>query len=471
MIPRRFLWAPLAGALCLASVSCTTTDPRGAFHEVDRTVSTGLGRPVSVQPPAADAEATTKAAHALLGQPLTAESAANLALLGNPALQAQLEEVGISQAQLAQASRLPNLQLAGSWRFPDRSPSATDAEYSVTGELLDLLTLSARKGIANQNLRQAEQAAGAHVLQLVADTETAFYRLQAQLDLAKRWATIAAISDAAADFAHRQYAAGNINALALHNVEASAAQAHLDVMAAQARATGLREALNRELGITGGENTWRIADELPPPPAVEPDLNGLQALALRQRLDLAAARSRAEALATALRLKGHVRFIPGLSVGVDTERTPDGQRVTGPSLALELPLFDQGQPALARLAAQYRQAGDEARALAVNIQSEVREERAALLAARQAAEYAAKQLLPVRAEILQETLRQYNAMQKSTYDLLFARQNEESAVTTYVTALRDYWIARVALEHAIGGRLPAPPAEATPGSAAHQPST
>ncbi|MDE2275272.1 MAG: TolC family protein, partial [Burkholderiales bacterium] len=95
----------------------------------------------------------------------------------------------------------------------------------------------------------------------------------------------------------------------------------------------------------------------------------------------------------------------------------------------------------------------------------------ALLAARQAAEYAAKQLLPVRAEILQETLRQYNAMQKSTYDLLFARQNEESAVTTYVTALRDYWIARVALEHAIGGRLPAPPAEATPGSAAHQPST
>lgn len=469
MVLRRFLWAPVAGALCLAFVGCTTTDPRGAFGDVDRSVSTRLGRPVSVQPPTPGAEAATKAVHALLAQPLTAESAAAVALLGNPALQAQLEEVGISQAQLAQAARLPNLQLAGSWRFPDRPPSVTDAEYSLTGELLDLLTLSARKDIAGQVLRQAEQTASARVLQLAADAETAFYRLQGQLDLAKRLTTIAAISDAAVDFARRQYTAGNISALALHNVEASAAQAHLDVMAVQARAAGLRETLNRELGIAGDENSWRIADELPPLPASEPDLKGLQARALRQRLDLAAARSRAGALATALRLKGHVRFIPALSVGVDTERTPDGQRVTGPSLGLELPLFDQGQPALARLAARYRQAGDEARALAVDIESEVREQRAALLAARQAAEYAAKQLLPIRAEILQETLRQYNAMQQSTYDLLFARQNEESAATTYVTALRDYWIARVALEHAIGGRLPGPPAEASSASAAPQP--
>lgn len=468
----RPLGVPLAAALCLALVGCATSNPRQAFHDVNRAVSARLGPAVVLPASRPTAPAIQAATTALLKQPLTAPAAATIALLHNPALQSQLEEVGISQARLALASRLPNPTIAGSWRFPDRPPSATDAEYSIVGDLLDLLTLSARRGIAGEALQQAELTAGDQVLRLALGTETAFYRLQGQLEIVRRLGTIVSISDAAADFARRQYAAGNINALTLHNEEASAAQAHLDLMAARARAAVLREDLGRDLALPAGEDTWRVADRLPPLPAADPDLKGLQAVALRQRLDLASARSRAAALAAALRLKARTRFVPGLSVGVDTERTPDGQRVTGPSVDLDLPLFDQGQPALARLAAQYRQARDDVQALALSIQADVRTARATLLAQRHAVEYSARHVLPLRAEILDETLRQYNAMQKSTYDLLLARQNEEAAVTTYVTSLRDYWIARVVLEHAVGGRPPAPrgTAAAATISSAPQPS-
>jgi cobalt-zinc-cadmium efflux system outer membrane protein len=63
-------------------------------------------------------------------------------------------------------------------------------------------------------------------------------------------------------------------------------------------------------------------------------------------------------------------------------------------------------------------------------------------------------LLPERTQILDQTLRQHNAMLKGVYDLLLAKQAEVSTEKVYVEAWRDYWIARVQLERAVGGRLP-----------------
>ena len=55
--------------------------------------------------------------------------------------------------------------------------------------------------------------------------------------------------------------------------------------------------------------------------------------------------------------------------------------------------------------------------------------------------------------MLGETLLHYNAMQKSSYDLLLAKEEEQRAEQSRVEALRDYWLARVELERAVGGRL------------------
>jgi outer membrane protein TolC len=44
-----------------------------------------------------------------------------------------------------------------------------------------------------------------------------------------------------------------------------------------------------------------------------------------------------------------------------------------PTLSVEVPLFDQGQGQVAKLAAEYRRAQRSFEALAVNIRSEVRE--------------------------------------------------------------------------------------------------
>lgn len=443
----------LMTALPLVFAGCTSTNPKTAFTDVDKTVTARTGQPVRWAQDDSQCKEIAVAVETLLQTNLTAQSAVTIALLNNHSLQGEFEEVGISQANLAQASRLHNLQLFGSWRIPNRPPSIVDSEYSAAGDFLDLLTLPARKKIAARNLEQTKLEVADQVLQLAADTQTAFYDLQAQLELTNRLGVIVAVNNAAADFAQRLYDAGNINELELHNQQAAAAQAELELMRAQAEAQARRERLNRLLGLSGAAINWRIANALPALPATEPPLTNLESLAVNQRLDLAAKKQQAEALAAALRLKNKTRFLPGVTLGVDTERSPDGQRVTGPTLGLELPLFDQGQPAVARLTAEYRQARDNYDALAVNVRSEVRQARAALLAARAAAEFSSEHVLPLQAKILAETLRQYNAMQSSTYDLLLAKQNETSAVREYVQSLRDYWIARAELEHAVGGRL------------------
>ncbi len=132
--------------------------------------------------------------------------------------------------------------------------------------------------------------------------------------------------------------------------------------------------------------------------------------------------------------------------------------VIGPTLSLEIPIFDQGQPELARMGAEYRRAARNLEALAVNIRSEIREARDAFVAARNTAEYHEKVLLPQRQRLLRETLLQYNAMQLSTIELLHAKEREQEEEQAAIEALRDYWIARARLETALGGTASPTPA-------------
>jgi len=443
----------LTAALPVLFAACTSTNPKAAFDDLSKTVAARTGQQVQWSRDDSQRKEIAMTVETLLQTNLTAQSCVAIALLNNRVLQAEFEEVGISQAELAQAARLKNIEIAGSWRFPDRPPSVVNAEYSAAGDFLDLLTLPARKKIARRELEQTKLRVADSVLRLTADLQSAFYTVLAGEELARRLGVIVEVNDAAADLAQRQFDAGNINALELQNQQASAAQARLDLMLAKAQTRADRERLNRALGLSVGQTQWKAADELPGLPDTESPLENLETRAVSQRLDLAVARSQAELVAAALRLKKNTRFIPGVTVGVQTERDTDGQRVSGPNLTLELPLFDQGQPAVARLTAQYRQAQNHYAAMEVNVRSEVRQAQDGLLAARDAAEHYAKTLLPQRQKILRETLLHYNAMQKSSYELFAAKEREQLAERGYVEALRDYWIARAELERAVGGRL------------------
>jgi cobalt-zinc-cadmium efflux system outer membrane protein len=445
--------ALLVGVLPVAFVGCTSTNPKAAFDDVSKHVAARSGYETRWMRDDAQQSEMEQAVSALLQTNLTAQSCVAVALLNNRSLQAEFEEIGVSQAELSEASRLKNPEFEGMWRLPTHGAKVVNAEYALAQNFLDLLTLPARKKIAGRNLETTKLRIAHQVLALAAEVQGTFYTVQAGEQLTNRLALIVEVNEAGADLARRQHDAGNINDLELHNQQAAYTQSRLDLTRAQVQLRADRERLNRWLGLWGKQTAWQTAGELPTLPDKELPLENVEALAISRRLDLAAARGEVANVQSALKLKKSVRWLPGASVGVNAEHDLDHSWVIGPTLSFEVPIFNQGQPEIAKLAAAHRRAMRTLEALAVNIRSEVRESRDALIAAREVAEYHQRILLPQRQRILRETLLQYNAMQKSNYELLLAKEREQQEEQAAIEALRDYWMARAELERSVGGSL------------------
>jgi len=437
-------------------MGCTSTNSDRAFTDVRQTIAERSGNELHWRRDSSPAGEIPATINSLLRTNLTPESAVTLALLNSPHIQATLEELGIAQAELVEAGLLSNPRFSGSWRFPEGG-GAVNSEYSLTHEFLQLIMLPLRKKVAKRNYEGAKLRVAHDVLEFVGEVRRAFYETQAQAQILKRLRTIAEVNEAAADLAQRQHEAGNITDLELANHKAVYAQSRVFVADAEKELRSQREEVNRLLGLWGPQTAWKLHDELPPVPEKELSLENVESLAVRQRLDLAATREQLNNMALAYSLRAKTRFVPvSVEAGVSAEREVEGEWVTGPTLEIELPIFDQGQAALGRLGAQYRQARNEYQSAAINIRSEVREARDKLLATRDLAEYYGKVLLPLRIQIVNQTLLQYNAMQAGAYDLLAAKERELDTEREYVNAWRDYWLARAELERAVGGRLSAP---------------
>lgn len=444
----------VAVAFILAAVAggCATVPRDAGFGNVQSMAQGRTGHVVQWRGRTAADAAVDAAVQSLLQRALTPDEAVQIALLNNLHLQETFEDLGIAQADLVQAGLLKNPVFFASLRFPDRPPRGTNSEFSVTQDFLDLLILPLRRRVAAQRFESTKLEVGHEVLQLAADVKTAYYMFQAREQLLARLRLILDLNQTAAELARRQHEAGTLNELGSAAQQAIYDQSKADVVQAEAQLAADRERLNRLLGLWGGQTTWKIADRLPDIPAREVPVDHLESLAIRQRLDLAATRAHLTSLAEVLAVTEGYRYFASVDVGIDTERDPGGQHVTGPTLSIQLPIFDQGQAQIARVKAQFRQFQDRFHAMAVDARSEVREARDRLIAERNLAGYY-KVLLPERMHILNLTLEQYNGMLKGPYDLLLAKQSELATEQAYIEAWRDYWIARAQLERAVGGRF------------------
>ena len=442
---------------------CADGDPQGAFDSgVRDAVTRRLPTPKAVvwrrggpEEAQADAAVADK-----LRRPLTASTAVQVALLNNRALQAEFAEVGISYGEYVTAGLLKNPTLAASGRFPDHAGLVADWEAAVTQDFLDALLLPLRKRLAAAQLRVVETRVADETLRTAAEVERAVYTYQARRQLIDRLQLVAETNGAAADFTRSLHTAGNVSDLDLVNQQALYSQSKIDVTQARAQTLSDREAVNRLLGLDGAQaSAWTAAQSLPPIPGHEPAMGTLEDRAVAQRLDVQAARATLAAAEQTLALRaGFSRYFPsGVKLGVDTEREPEGEHITGPTLDLELPVFNQGQGEIATLKARDLQARRLLEQKIIDARSEVRAARAQVAANRELALAIRDTVLPQRRQVLVLTLQRYNGMLAGAYDLLTAKSNEAVAERSYLEAWRDYWIARADLERAVGGRLSGPP--------------
>jgi cobalt-zinc-cadmium efflux system outer membrane protein len=427
-------------------------NPRGAFNDVEDTVGRASGKRVSWIRSGEEVAEAHRAVEALLSRPLTADSSAQIALLNNRDLQARFEEIGISYADYIQAGLPSNPSIAGHIDF---SREGSAYLYSVAEDIISLLFLPARKKIAAAQLETTKRRIASEVLGLVAETKTAYYNLQARRQLLVRLKLITETNESAAELAKRQHEAGNLPDVELADQQATYSQSRVDVAQTEAQIHSDRERLNRLMGVWGQDTKWAIGDLLPPIPGQEISTRKLEQMAVSQRLDLAMARANVDAIGRELALRTSTRFVPvRVDLGLEYEKEPGSAPRRGPSVNLELPVFDFQQAAIARVEAQWRQAVNELEALAVDARSEVREARDLVVANRELAQYYGKILLPQRIQVVNTMQLQFNAMQRTPNDLLLAKERELNTERGYIDAWRDYWIARAELEMALKGGSP-----------------
>ncbi|MBD8524396.1 TolC family protein [Pseudomarimonas arenosa] len=384
--------------------------------------------------------------------PLSIDDAVRIAFFNNPRLREEFTRLGFGRAELEDARRIANPSL-GYLRLSPRAGNGTQITGSLSLGLTDLLLLSARKRLAEGELERIQLAVAGAALELATEVEAVWYEAVGAEQIAAMRDLVARASEQSAELAQRFFDAGNINRLQLEQERAAASQARIDATRAGADALRSRHALAALMGLPTSAS-WTIQTQLPAPRDVGFSADALVQLALESRLDLAAAKRAVALREDALGVTRRWRWVGDVEVGYERERELDGEVLRGPSLALALPLFNQGQGALARAQAELQQARAELDGRLLAVQNDTRLGLDALQVARTIAERYRVDIVPRREAIVARTQEQVNFMLVGVFELLLAKQQEYDAYQAYLEAVRDYWIARAALRGAVGGRLP-----------------
>jgi cobalt-zinc-cadmium efflux system outer membrane protein len=435
-------------SLALASSGCVSAGPRALRAARGEVAALVEGR---VDWSGAEEPRDAVSFLSSLPNPWDAAAAARHALVLDPALAADLEDLGVAQGDYAQATRLANPTLFGA-RLGVSPGSGRQTTVGAALDILDFLILPLRKRHAALEYEAAKLRVGQRLVDEVAVAGSAFYEAVAARQVAARLESVLELERAAVTLAERQLEAGNLSRLDLAEQRAEALATEGEVRRARLAAGAAAERLAVEIGFTGDPARLPLPDALPEPSTMEPDVARLEESALAERLDLQALRIGVTTVDRALSLARATRFSPvGVEVGWERETEPDGSRLSGPSLEIRLPLFDLGGASLARLEAEKRRLERQVDATTLAARSEVRRAHAGAMGLHELLVLERGTLLPERLRILDETLRRYNMMLTGVYEVLAAKRAEIETERATVETWKDYWLARVALDRAVGG--------------------
>jgi outer membrane protein, heavy metal efflux system len=137
----RFLAA--SSILALTAATNSARENANAARSVQQLVQERSGKDVRWEKDQAAREQALQDARRLLRKPLTIDTAVQIALLNNRSLQASIEEIGLSTADLVEASTIPNPRFDLAVRAPDKPPSGTYIDYGAAIDFLSVKIVNA----------------------------------------------------------------------------------------------------------------------------------------------------------------------------------------------------------------------------------------------------------------------------------------------------------------------------------------
>ena len=385
----------------------------------------------------------------LLDEPLDVETAVHVAILNNRPLRATLRELGIERGMLIDARSVPNPTVEVEL-LPERN---TEIELRVEYEISELILAPLRAKVARFELDEARYQAAAEVVLVGYRVRAAYRKMQAareRLAVAqRRLDALAAARDAAVALGQ----AGSVNELESASQIVSYERARVGVANLELELASRREALQRLLGLHGEHASWELADPLPPIPAEVPTMVSLETEAVERSFELAAGRSRLEAIAHRTGLERTEGWLPEIAVDYhaligDPTALPnsgDGRWRSGAGVSVAVPLFNQNRGKTRAAEAEFDGQFERYIGTTIDVRSTAREVGNQVRAAHGVARHLGDVVIPAQRRVLDQTILQYNAMQLGVFELLAAEQALLDVQLAELEARADYWVADAAL--------------------------
>ncbi len=430
---------------------CATFSKDGGFGNVQQTTQQHIKQEIAWPKTKDEQSKVNDQVNALLEHKLDVESAVQIALLNNKRLQASYYELGISEADLVQAGRLPNPRFSMLYA---KNNGEYKIEQAFTFNIFSLITMPKAVEIEKRRFEQVQKETALDVLKLANHTRLAYFDAVAATELVRYSEQVRESAEASAELARRMYKAGNWNKLEQAREQSFYADAALDYANARNKQVKAYEALARLLSVSSDQ--IRLVERLPDLPKSVEDLQPFEKAAFENRLDLQAMRLETDALAKQLGLTKTTRFINVLEIG--PARVLEGRRgdpyKKGLEIGFEIPLFDWGTARVAKAEAIYMKAVNETAQVAINAQSEIREAYNTYRTNYDVTKHLRDEIVPIRKKILSENQLRYNGMLTSPFELFGDARAQVASVKNYIEALREFWMSDSTLQMTLIGSNP-----------------
>lgn len=480
----------IAGCCWLVFLAgCAQVHPQKDFARAREliTKTTGIKDVYNVEEPALTAEQLDE----ILDDGLTADEAVRLALLNNRLIQSGFMAIGVAKADWVQSGLFSNPTLSISARLPEGGGRA-NIDATIAQSIVEIWQIPRRKEIAQANLDRTVLQIAHDAASIAESTRKAYYHAIAAaklLEVAKQNHEIVDRSFVVVQTLHQ---AGTVSALDENLARGQSLKAQIDVRQARLDATTAKRKLAKFLSLQRDLADVWLTGEIDAHADLPKDDNELIKQAAENRLDLQAVAMQVSARLRAIGLE-KISVIPQVTLGLAFERLEgraQGDRdiladsvrsslsagrlaapaiqsrrarragesatidsITGPSLSITLPIFDQNQAQIARASFLYQSEVRAYEALVVEIAQEIRIAADTARTAAENATYYDDQIVPQTERNLQFASDSFEAGQTGILILLEAQRTALEARRGAIAAHQQAATAIAHLAQTLGTPL------------------
>lgn len=379
---------------------------------------------------------------------ITLDRALHVALTNSPVLQAEYARLAISRADVFQASLLKNPTLdttvvAGITGDPTRF--AVGAVYPI----LDLVYRKPRIKAARADFKATQVEVAEAIIDHANDVTSAYLDLAQAKARLKARQEVVRVARNQLKAIEKLVASGGIDGSDFAELQATLTKAEIERDAER----GERNAMQTKLAGLIGSPLSSPLDTTLHFDKVGDNVGSIENLTVQaheQRLDIIRAEQEVAVRKLALKKARRVFSEDGQELGIELENE-EGERFLGPTISVEVPIFDRGKIRQAKAAAELIEAERRLIALKRSVETDVRTSHQRVSARQRTTLAYQNRLVPSARTLAALARERFNVGTIDASDFLETQLAISEARLEAIDAAADYWEARVDLAKAVGG--------------------